>query len=124
MSKKVVLAIDDSQVQIDIYKKTLGDKYDLRVVTCASSALHYLNEDKADVILLDIEMPNISGFQFLNDIRTIISYMDVPIIIISVHDDEKFMQEAKSSSAYDVLTKPVKAEKVIQTIEDAISTKV
>ena len=122
MSRKIVLAIDDDPVQLDLFKMTLGANYDVRVVESASSALKYLNEDKADVILLDIGMPNICGFQFLSDIRKIISYFDVPIIIVSGHTGKEFFDEARSSSAFDVLTKPVKVETLIKTIEAALRT--
>jgi len=67
MERKVILAIDDNLVQLDMFKKMLVPKYDLRLVKSASDAIHFLNVDQADVILLDIEMPNISGFDFLAD---------------------------------------------------------
>jgi len=121
MSKKIVLAIDDDKVQLDLFQSTLGSKYDVRVVDCASSALRYLNEDKADIILLDIGMPNISGFEFLHDIRKIISYMDVPIIIISINADYEYQIEAKKYGAFDVLAKPVRSDALINTIEDALA---
>ena len=123
MEKKIVLAIDDNEIQLDMFTNTLGTQYDVRVVSCASSAIKYLNDDKADVILLDIEMPNISGFQFLYDIRTVISYMDVPIIIVSAHKEPDFLAEARNSSAFDVLTKPVTAASLIRAIESAIAAR-
>ena len=65
-------------------------------------------------------MPNISGFDFLYDIRKIPSYMHVPIIIISGNTEKEFFKEARSSSAFDVLTKPVKKEVLISIIEKAL----
>ena len=79
--KKMVLAIDDNVQQLSEFKSILIPKYDLRVVKSASEAIGFLNKNKADIILLDIEMPNISGFDFLDDIRKIPSYIVVPIII-------------------------------------------
>ena len=95
--KKIVLAIDDDKVQLEAFKKILDGKYDVRVVDSASGAIHYLNENKADVILLDITMPNISGFDFLSDIRKIPSYMKVPIIIVSGNTGQDFFTQAKKS---------------------------
>ena len=115
--KKIVLAIDDNVPQLTEYKLFLVPKYDLRVVKSASEALSFLNKYESDIILLDIEMPNISGFEFLRDIRKIPSYIDVPIIIVSGNSGEAFLKEAKSSSAADVLTKPVKQELLINAIE-------
>lgn len=120
--KKIVLAIDDNLIQLDLFQKALGGKYDVRPVKSASDAIHFLNISQADIILLDIEMPNITGFEFLSDIRKIPSYMKVPIIIVSGNTGQAFFEQARNSSAFDVLTKPVSPEKLIETIERAFST--
>ena len=122
--KKIVLAIDDNVQQLKEFNCILVPKYDLRTVKSASEALHFLNNQKSDIILLDIEMPNISGFEFLNDIRKLPSYVDVPIIIISGNSGEDFLNQAKNSSAADVLTKPVAPDALIGTIERVLAEKV
>ena len=121
--KKIILAIDDNKMQLDLFEKMLGASYDLRTAISASHALNYLNTEVADLILLDIEMPNISGFEFLYDIRRIPSYMNVPIIIVSGTVGPDFVNQAKAASAFDVLNKPVKTEELIGTIEKALATK-
>ena len=118
---KIVLAIDDNLVQLDIFQKILTPKYDVRPAKSASDAISFLNLNKVDIILLDIEMPNINGFDFLYDIRKIPSYMDVPIIIVSGNSGQEFFKQARSSSAFDVLTKPVTKEILIGTIEKALA---
>ena len=120
--RKVILAIDDDKMQLELFKRMLDFKFDIRTVESASSALRYLNTDQqADVILLDISMPNITGFDFLYDIRTIPSYSDVPVIIISGQSGKAFHEEARKSSAFDVLSKPVNPETVIRAIEKALA---
>ena len=120
-TKKIVLAIDDNVQQLNEFKVVLMSKYDLRVVKSASDAISYLNREKSDIILLDIEMPNISGFEFLEDIKKIPSYMNVPIIIVSGNTGEDFFKEAKKSSAFAVLTKPVRKDTLIETIRKALA---
>ena len=122
-SKKVILAIDDNKMQLDMFEKMLGGKYELRTSSSASTALNFLNTEHADVILLDIEMPNISGFEFFYDIRKIPSYMNVPTIIVSGKTGQDFLSEARNSGAFDVLSKPVKTEELISTIEKALAAK-
>jgi len=119
--KKVVLAIDDNVTQLKIYQGILTPQYDVKVVKSASDALGVLKETKVDVILLDIEMPNISGFEFLHDIRKIPRYMYEPIIIISGHTEPEFLDTAKHSSAASVLTKPVQPEALLEAIEKALT---
>jgi putative two-component system response regulator len=120
-NKKIILAIDDNETQLILYQEMLAPKYDLRIVKSASQALHFLNTtNNVSVILLDIEMPHISGFEFLKDIRKIPSYMRVPIIIISGNTGEAFSQQARNSSAADVLTKPVVQEILVRSIEKSL----
>jgi CheY-like chemotaxis protein len=83
--------------------------------------MNYIHNYKADVILLDIKMPNISGFEFLVDIHKIPSYIHVPIIIISGNEGKEFFEQARRSSAYAVMSKPVVPEDLVETIEKAIS---
>jgi CheY-like chemotaxis protein len=120
-NKKVILAIDDNVVQLRLFNEMLVPRYDLRVVKSASEALNFLNENKVDLILLDIEMPNVDGKEFLNDIRKIPSYMAEPIIIVSGNTGEEFLNWARNSSAADVLTKPVTAEMLVKTIEKTLA---
>ena len=119
--KKIVLAIDDNVQQLSEFKSILIPKYDLRVVKSASEAIGFLNKNKADLILLDIEMPNISGFDFLEDIRKIPSYIAVPIIIVSGNSGPEFSAKAKNSSAANVLAKPVQPQTLINIIEEALA---
>jgi len=119
--KKVVLAIDDNIQQLSEFKSILVPKYDLRVVKSASEAIGFLNKNKSDIILLDIEMPNISGFDFLDDIRKIPSYIAVPIIIVSGNSGKEFFTKARNSSAANVLTKPVQPQTLISAIEEAMA---
>jgi CheY-like chemotaxis protein len=119
--KKVVLAVDDNAVQLRLFKELLVPRYDLRTVKAASEALNFLNENKVDLILLDIEMPNISGFEFLSDIRKIPSYLAVPIIIVSGNTSAAFLEQARNSSAADVLSKPVTANMLVSSIEKTLA---
>jgi len=119
--KKIVLAIDDNVQQLNEFKSMLVPRYDLRVVKSASEAISFLYKSNADIILLDIEMPNISGFEFLNDIRKIPSYIQTPVVIVSGNSGQDFLSKAKSSSACGVLIKPVKPEELINLIEKNVS---
>jgi PleD family two-component response regulator len=118
--KKIVLAIDDNLQQLSEFKNMLTPMYDLRVVKAASEAIAYLYRNPSDIILLDIEMPNINGFEFFKDIRKIPSYFYTPVIIISGNSGYDFMEKCKKFDAKDVLTKPVDAETLINAIEKAL----
>jgi len=115
--KKIVLAIDDNVQQLSEFRNILSLKYDLRVVKSAYEAISFLNREVTDIILLDIMMPNISGFEFLEDILKIPSYENVPVIIVSGNTSADFLEKAKNSGACGVLIKPVKPDMLIEEIE-------
>ena len=124
MEKKTVLAVDDNKMQLGLFKKMLSGKYDLVTVDSAADAVKFFTDRVADVILLDITMPNISGFEFLNDIRVLASCQDLPIIIVSGNTGADFMAEARNSSAFDILIKPVNQDDLIKVIEKALAKNV
>ena len=123
IDKKTILAIDDDRAQLKIFEKFLSERYFLIPIKSAAEALKILDSINIDIILLDIEMPSISGFEFMHEIRKKPKYMTKPIIIVSVHNEPEFLNYAKNSSASAVLTKPVDAETMIKTIEEALVTK-
>jgi CheY-like chemotaxis protein len=96
-AKKIILSIDDNVVQHRLFN---------------------------EMLVPNIEMPNINGVEFLKDIREIPSYIDKPIIIVSANSGEEFYKWARNSSASDVLTKPVTEEMLVKTIEKAFAESV
>jgi two-component system chemotaxis response regulator CheY/putative two-component system response regulator len=122
--KKIVLAIDDDSIQLSVFKGILTPKYDLQTAGSAAKAMAYMNNYPADVILLDIKMPNISGFEFLNDIHKIPSYINVPIIIVSGNGGREFLEQARKTTASAIMSKPVDPDHLIEAIEKATSGKI
>lgn len=121
---KSILAIDDVAVQLTIFKTLLGSRYDLSLAKSAPEALKLMDTVQFDLILLDIEMPDFSGFEFLHEIRKKPKYMTTPVIIVSGHADPDFLAHAKHSSAAGVLTKPVVSEQLYEAIEKAFTAPV
>ena len=117
MEKKKILAIDDSMAQLNTYQGILSSNYIFRAAKSASEALSFLNSTQADIVLLDIEMPNISGFEFLKDIKRIPSYVRVPVIIISSKSGPDFDNQVKNSDVAGVLSKPIVPQQLIEAIE-------
>ena len=118
---KAIMAIDDNVTQLKIYKTLLGSNYELALVKSASEALGLMDKRDFDLILLDIEMPNVSGFEFLHEIRKKSRYMSKPVIIISSHDEQSIQDHAKNSSAFCLLIKPVDSKQLTEAIEKALA---
>jgi len=117
--KKIIIAIDDDPVVLGVLTSLLTPDYDLRISKSAAAASILMDKVTPDLILLDIEMPNISGFEFLHTIKKDPKFMNVPVVIVSGHYEPAFIEHAKKGGANGVVGKPVNAEKLLQTIKDA-----
>ena len=118
--KKIILAIDDDPVVLGLFTSLLTPAYDLRISKSAADASIFMDKVKPNLILLDIEMPNISGFEFLHTIKKNPRHMNVPVVVVSGHCDTAFREHAKKGGASAVVPKPVKADELLKSISDAL----
>ena len=113
-----ILLIDDSREQLDIYKQYLEDKY--HQVICFESgmeALEYLESNKPSLILLDIEMPFMNGFEVLERIRALDGCYNLPVIGLTGRNEKSVVLTFLSKGADGYLVKPVTKENLIENIE-------
>jgi PleD family two-component response regulator len=116
---KRILAVDDDPVALKILVNFLTPAYDVVTSLSAADATIELNKSLPDLILLDIEMPDISGFEFLHTVKKNPRYMKIPVLIVSGHSGEEFVTHAKKYGASDFVAKPIDKEDFFQKIEYA-----
>ena len=81
---KRILAVDDNPVMLDVYLQLLTQEgCQVTVAKDGSEALKVLEAGNPDLVLLDIEMPNISGWQFLEIMRGRVEWHDIPVIMVT-----------------------------------------
>jgi CheY-like chemotaxis protein len=119
-NKKIVVAIDDSAMELSVYNKILSGQYNLRACKSAVEGLKLLNSIDTAIILLDIEMPDMSGFEFLHEIRKIPRLIRIPVIVVSGHSSEEFVSHALSQGANALLPKPVEATVLLDKIDELL----
>lgn len=104
MSK--VLVIDDTEFNIDVIVGTLEDLYDVRVAMSGKDALQLVEIDPPDIILLDIAMPQMDGFEVCRRIKTIPIAKDIPIIFVSANNHLESKMKAFELGGVDYIVKP------------------
>lgn len=107
---KVVLAIDDISLNLAIIRGILSPSYDVRVAKSGELAIYILGSVEVDLILLDIEMPGMSGFDFMDVIAEIPGAADIPVIIVTSHATSQFVSKAMRSGAKDYIIKPINTQ--------------
>lgn len=106
--KPAILIIDDNPVNLRAMKVYLDAKFEVIPVKSGQDGLNVLKTRKIDLILLDIEMPVMSGFDFLKQLKDVRERSQVPVICVTGHDaTPEFIGSVIHAGAIDFITKPV-----------------
>jgi len=119
-SRRNILVIDDEPYIGRIIQLKLEDSpYDVDVCQDGATALQRLRtEDPVDLILLDIMMPNMNGFEVLARLREIPHRSTTPVIMLTGKGQSADREQAASLGARDFLTKPFSPKKLLARIEE------
>jgi DNA-binding response OmpR family regulator len=120
-----ILVVEDYKVTRMMIKKMLEKGTDWKIFEAqdGQKALDLLNEQMPDLIILDLMMPNMNGFEFLKKIKSMDKIDKIPILILtglkSVEDEIKGLQ----TGADDYLTKPIKMDILISRCQKLLDQK-
>ncbi|MFH1287709.1 MAG: response regulator [bacterium] len=114
---KKILIVDDSMFMRKILKDILSDKYQIVEAESGSTAKKMIKEEKPDLILLDVIMPEgeEEGISVLKN--TIKTMPKAKIIMVTAVGQDSIIEECKKSGAVDYIIKPFDREKVVNTVE-------
>lgn len=115
--RKHVLVVDDDPMMLKLIKEHLHDKYDVATAVSGKIAHKFLESKKTDLILLDYEMPNENGPEFLEKIRTEEALSDIPVVFLTGITDREKIKKALMLKPQGYLIKPIDKEKLLGTIE-------
>jgi putative two-component system response regulator len=110
MDKKVILAVDDMAMNLRTIKVILEEEYEVLLVKSGEIALDMLQKTKIDLVLLDIEMPGMTGFEVIDSMRKIPGCEEIPVIFITSHVASDLIVTAYDHGAGDYMVKPINAE--------------
>ncbi|MBT3273055.1 MAG: response regulator [Spirochaetales bacterium] len=115
-----VLIVDDTETNVDILVELLADSYEISVALDGETALEIVDEDSPDLILLDIKMPGMDGFEVCQRLKSDDKTAQIPIIFISGEPDEK--DAGLQAGVVDFLTKPIDPDSVLEAIKKNVGT--
>ena len=118
---KVLLVedLDDSRFMLRRLLELEG--FDVIEACDGAIALESLRKNSCDLVLLDLRLPNIDGFQVTRALRATTQFQTIPIIILSALDDEYTRTEARAAGCNDYVTKPIDLERLTALIKKHIS---
>jgi response regulator RpfG family c-di-GMP phosphodiesterase len=120
--ERVVMVVDDSKVVLRIVEKGLAEA-GFRVITSenAKKALKLLDTIQPDLILTDIEMPDISGFEFCKTVHKNPELSMVPIVAMSTKTDRGYMKRMVQNGASAYICKPFNIDELVILVEKMLS---
>src|SRR5690242_16009985 len=113
ISKKLdILAVDDKPANLVALEAVLGDEYNLIKAGSGLEAISVLSgRNRIAVILMDLQMPNMDGFQAATEIKKIPGCEDIPIIFITaIYKEDPFVRKGYKVGAVDYFSKPFDPE--------------
>ena len=121
MTNKNLLVVDDTEINIDILLELLSDTYEITVALDGPSALEIVAEEEIDLILLDIMMPNMDGYEVCEILKSNRKTKDIPVIFITAKIDEDSIEKAYDVGGIDYVTKPFKPKELLARIKTQLT---
>jgi diguanylate cyclase (GGDEF)-like protein len=113
---KTILIVDDTKTNLDILLGLL-EGYDILVATNGYTALKIAQEEEIDLMLLDIMMPDIDGYEVCAKLKENESTKSIPIIFITAKIDEESIEKAYDVGGVDYITKPFKPKELLARVQ-------
>lgn len=117
--RRVLVVDDEPYIGRIIQLKLEAGPYDVEFVHDGRTALDLLRkEEPVDLILLDIMMPHMSGFDVLSELRALPHRSETPVIMLTAKGQETDRERAAALGASDFLTKPFSPKKLLARIDE------
>lgn len=106
IKQPTILIVDDMTTNILILSDLLKDEYDIKVAKNGEKAIEIVNSQNIDLILLDVEMPNLNGYEVCKILKASDKTKNIPIIFITARSSETDEEKGLDLGAIDYVTKP------------------
>ena len=118
MSKKV-LVVDDSKTALMMEREILEKGTPYQCVTAADGqeAVEKAKQERPDLILMDVVMPRMNGFEACKAMREQQSTRDIPIVLVTTRGEENYMEAGFQSGCNDYITKPINGEELVALLQ-------
>lgn len=116
-----ILVVDDSTTNVVLLEAILDEKgYLIETALNAKEAYSIIDRESPDLILLDLLMPKISGFDFLEEIRKNDKTKNTPVIVVSALTDEENVDKIMKMGAIDFIKKPIDLQYLVDKVDSIL----
>ncbi len=112
-----ILIVDDKMLNVEILVQILEKEFDISIATSGKQALEIVQKMPPDLILLDIMMPEMNGFEVCTTLKGDEKTCLIPVIFVTAMDDEINERKGLEAGACDYITKPVNSAIVLARVK-------
>ena len=113
---QTVLVVDDSGLNLRVATNILKEYFEVICAKSGPAALEEIEKQIPDLILLDYHMPVMDGFQFIEKLRSVEEYKDIPIIMLTADNDRDTEVRGFQAGVMDFIAKPFVNEIMVQRV--------
>ena len=116
MRKKILIVDDSATVRLILSTTLRGTGYEVIEASDGREALHYLEGEKINMLITDLNMPHLDGIDLIRQVRQTSGFRFMPIIMLTTEADEAKKQEGKSAGVSGWVAKPFKPEQLMAVV--------
>jgi PleD family two-component response regulator len=120
MPRKKILLVDDAETVLMMERMILNKSYDVMVAKNGEEAVAKAAEELPDLILMDVIMPKMNGFQACQQIRQRESTSAIPIIMVTTRSEAENMEKGFEHGCNDYVTKPMNSLELLSKVKNYI----
>jgi len=122
--KQTILIVDDTPENLAMVSSMLSDRYKIKIATTGKKALQIAySQDPPDLILLDIMMPEMDGYEVCRQLKNDSQVADIPVIFLTAKSDVEDEMKGFELGAVDYITKPVSPPIVLARVRTHLQLK-
>ncbi len=120
--RPLILIAEDAGIQVKLTQICLERaNYQVMAARDGLEALQCIEASKPDLVLLDIEMPIMNGFQVLDRLRSSVETRDIPIIMLTAHAKDSGLFAEWATSEDEFMTKPFSPQQLLATVQRVLA---
>ncbi len=117
---KMILCVDDDTFTLSSLKESLSNRYEVMLALDPDTGINLAMKHLPDLIMLDINMPGMSGIEAAEMLRRVPSTKEIPIVFLSAYDTDLEKKRAAALGAAAFLGKPCSLQEVCDTVESVL----
>ena len=120
MAKRILVVDDDEMVLMALEELLKPEGFEVEAVSSGAEALERLDKVAYDLLMLDVIMPEMDGFELCKRIRTLGSYNETPVVFLTAKSREEDKVKGLEAGANLFLSKPISPEKLLGIVSDTL----